>query len=126
MISLADSIRQARSQAIASAVGAGATLTIYDGTRPGTGAAVTDQSALVTFSLTGATTTAGVLTFDPLGQAMATAAGTASWARIADDAGFLMDLDVTAAGSGGDIELSSVAMLAGALVAVTAAKITEP
>lgn len=126
MISLADSIRKARSQAIASAIGVGATLTIYDGTRPATGAAITNQNALVAFGLTGATTTAAVLTFDPLGQSMATAAGTASWARIADDNGFVMDLGVTENGSGGDIELSTTATLAGALISVTKAKIVEP
>lgn len=125
MINLSNALRDARSQAIAAAFGANAGLTIYDGTRPAPGAALTDQVALVILELAGATSTGGVLTFDPIPEAMAQNNGTATWARITSGA-FVADLGVFASGSGGDIELSNVNILAGALIQVTAAQISEP
>lgn len=125
MINLSSALRDARSQAIAGAIGADAVLTIYDGTRPAPGAAVTDQVALVILELDGATSDAGVLTFAPIPEAMAQANGTATWARITSGA-FVMDLGVLASGGGGDIELSNVNILEGALIQVTAAQISEP
>lgn len=129
MIALADALRTARSQAIADALVNGGALTVYDGSRPASGAAVTTQAALVVLviSAPAGTVDDGALTFAPIDEAMATASGTATWARITDDAGaYVMDLDVTVPDEGGDVELTTVAVVAGGLIEVTAAVIQEP
>lgn len=129
MITLADAIRTARSRAIADALNTGAEITLYSGTRPASGAAVTAQTALVVMPLPepAATVEAGVLVFEAIAEAMAQESGTATWARTTDSVGgYVMDLDVSATEGGGDIELSSTNIIKGGLVRITAGTIREP
>ena len=127
---LLSTLRDSRLQIISDAIDAGATggtLKIYDGVRPATGGAVTTLLATLTFDVTSASTiTAGVLTFDTItDDSSADATGTASWARCADsDTTFVCDLSVGATGSGEDIELDSVSIVAGTTVSVTSGTIT--
>jgi len=131
---MATALRNARLQEIADAIdgGAGAgTLKIYDGTRPATGAAITTETlgATLTFSdPSAATIAAGLLTFAAITEdASADANITASWARVADSTGaFVCDLDVGATGSGADIEITNVNIIAGEPVSTTGTQtITE-
>jgi hypothetical protein len=114
--------------AIDAATGAG-TGKLYSGTRPATGAAVTTQTLLatLTFSTTSGTVSNGVLTFSAItADSSADADGTATWARIADgDGNFVADLSVGATGSGADIILNNVNIVAGGEVSISSASITE-
>lgn len=131
-IGYATALRTTRITAVLTAIdyatGAG-TLKIYSGTRPATGAAVTTQTLLatLTFSSTSGTVSNGVLTFSAITKdSSADADGTATWARIQDgDAAFVADLDVGATGSGKDIILNNVNIVAGGEVSISSASITE-
>lgn len=111
--------------------GAGAgTLKIYDGTIPATAdTAVGAQNLLATLTFSdpafGAASngvaTASAITSDTA----ADATGTASWARWADSNGVTV-LDCTVGTSGDDINLNTVAIVAGATVSVTALTYTQP
>lgn len=130
-LGMAVTLRNARLQDIIDAIDAGAAggkLKIYNGSRPATGGAATTLLGTLTFSTTSAPAPAGgVLTFDPITpDTSADATGTATWARITDsDDNFVMDLNVGATGSGADIELSTTSIVAGGVISVTSATITE-
>ncbi|PLX93465.1 MAG: hypothetical protein C0621_07470 [Desulfuromonas sp.] len=106
--------------------GAAGVLELYTGARPATGAAITDQTLLgtLTFSYPCGEVVDGVLTFDAITQdAEADADGEAAWGRIKTSAdAFVMDLDVTDTGGGGDIELNDATISAGGPIAVTGTK----
>lgn len=132
-IGMDTTLRNARLDEITAAIDAGSgagTLKIYDGTRPGTGAAITTQTLLgtLTFSDPSAgAASAGVLTFNAITQdSAADATGTATWARILDsDSNFVMDVSVGATGSGEDIELNTTSIIVGGPITVSSATITE-
>lgn len=131
-IGYATSMRTTRITAVVTAIDAGSaagTLKLYSGTRPATGAAVTTQTLLatLTFSDPCGTVSNGVLTFSAItADTSADADGTATWARIADSDGtFVADLDVGATGSGKDIILNNVNIVAGGEVSISSASITE-
>lgn len=128
----ATTLRTARANEIVAAIDAGTgdgKLTIYDGTQPATGAAVTTQNILSEHTMTDpcGSVTSGVLTFSAISDdTSANNGGTASWARITDsDDTFVMDTDVTATGGGGGIELDATTITAGGKVSVTGGTITE-
>lgn len=132
-MSLAESLRNARLDLIATAIDAGAgagTLKFYNGDRPATGGAITTQTLLatVTFSdpCVASGATGGVLTFSALTGANAVADGLATWARAADsDSGFVADFDVSATGGGGDITLNTNTLITGGPVSVTSATLSD-
>lgn len=105
--------------------GAGAgTLTLYSGTRPATGGAVTTEVATLTFSdpafpaASGGSVSASAITDD----ASATG-GTATWFRVADSTGAaVMDGDVGT--SGADLNLNSTTIAAASTVSVSSFTIT--
>jgi hypothetical protein len=111
---------------------AGGTIKIYDGTIP------TDANTAVSTQTLLATLTFSATAFGASSSGVATAAsitsdssaddtGTASWARIADsDANTIMDVDVTATGGGGTIELNTTSITSGGEVAITAFTVTMP
>lgn len=105
----------------------GATIKIFDGTRPATGGAITSQvllavltmSATAFLAATGGTMTANAIT----GDTSADNTGTASWFRIEDsNVAFVTDGDVGTAGS--DLNLNSVAITAGVQVDITSMVLT--
>lgn len=128
-IGMVATLRNARLDAITTKIDAGAAagkLRIYDGVRPATGGAATTLLAELTFSDPSAPGAAlGVLTFSAITQdAAADATGTATWARVVDsDGNVVMDLSVSTAGA--DLNLNTTSIVAGAVVSVTSAVITE-
>lgn len=100
-------------------------LRIYDGARPATGGAVTTLLAELDMSDPSfAAAAAGVLTANAItDEASAPASGTATWFRLVDDSGTaVIDGDVGTAGA--DLNLNTVAIVAGLSVAVTSMVIT--
>jgi len=131
-IGYATALRTTRITAVLTAIDAGSgagTCKLYSGTRPATGSAVTTQTLLATLTFTdpAGTVSNGVLSFSAItADTSADADGTATWARIADsDANFVADLSVGATGSGADIILNNVNIVAGGEVSITSASITE-
>lgn len=128
-LGMATTLRNARLDAINTAINAGAgagTLKIYNGSRPATGGTATTLLATLTFSDPAApAAAAGVLTFSAItSDSSADATGTATWARIADSTGtFVCDCSVGTSGT--DIVLNTDAIVAGAAVSVTSATLTE-
>ena len=132
MIELSVAVRNARLSAIAGALdGAEASglLRIYTGPRPGMSDTLADQLLLAesrlpkpcTASLTG-----GVLTFAPIPRALCRRSGTAAWARLRDgDERPVMDIDAGLPGSGAELELQRLDLLAGAAIDVTLAELAE-
>lgn len=136
MMTLAVSLRNARLQAVADAIDAGTepgTLTLYTGPRPGNGAAVDGQIALVEIPCPrpfAASVENGVLEGAAFEEVMATAQGDAVWGRYRDgDGEFVADADVGELDAEGaptsDINLPSAMIFAGMLVRVTAATLAE-
>ena len=118
--------------------GAGAgKIRVYGGTQPAGGPdeAVGAQTLLAELALSdpafgnavdaapGGRATANAITDD----ASADATGTATWFRALDSNNVaIIDGDVTATGGGGDLELNSVAISAGAQVSITSWTVTAP
>lgn len=115
-------LRNAQLDEITLEVDAGAaagTLTLYDGTRPATGGAVTTEVATLTFSdpafpaAGSGTVAASAITSDTNATG-----GTATWFRVADsDGNFVMDGDVGTSGS--DLNLNTTVIAAGSTVSVS-------
>ena len=136
-IGYVETVRNARLEVVRDAVDAGSgagKLLLYDGTRPATGAAVTTQTLLVSFTLadpcmTGITGGVGTWDLDPDITATAetfTGTKTATWARWVDsDDAAVCDGAVGEAGSGADVIVSDTDLVAGQAVKATAGILTE-
>jgi hypothetical protein len=111
--------------AITTAAGGSALLSIYSGTRPATGGTATTLLAQLTCNATFApSASGGVLTLNSITTNNAAAGGTASWFRITDSSStFCLDGDVGTSGS--DLNLSTTTIVSGQPVAVTSMVITE-
>jgi len=122
------SIRNAQADAITTRAGASSLLRVYDGTRPATAAAITTQVLLA--ELTGAAAFAprprwGWLTANAITQdSSANATGTASWFRHVQSNGTSFVQDGSVGVSGADLNLNTVSIVAGGVVAVTSCVIT--
>lgn len=119
-------IRNAMLDAITSAAGGSALLSIYDGTRPATGGTATTLLAQLTCNATFApAASGGVLTLNSITQdSSANATGTATWFRITTSGGtFILDGNVGTSGS--DLNLTSTSIVSGQAVSVTSFVITE-
>ena len=118
-------LRNARLDAITSAIGASGFLRIYDGTRPASGGTATTLLAQLTLSATFAPgASLGTLTASAIGSdASADATGTATWARLVTNGGaFVADMGVGT--SGQEVTLNTVSIVAGGTVACTSLVIT--
>lgn len=133
-IGLDATIRNNRLTVIKDAVDAGSgagKFLFYDSPRPDTGAAITTQTLLASIALNDpcGTVSAGVLTFDvdPVpSDSSANDTGDAVWARIVTSAdAFVADLSVGTTGSGADIIMNTVGIIAGLPVSIVSASITE-
>ncbi len=119
-------VRNARLDAITSAAGGSALLSIYDGSRPATGGAATTLLAQLTCNATFApAASGGVLTLNSITQdSSANATGTATWFRITTSgATFVLDGNVGTSGS--DLNLTTTSIVSGQPVSVTSFVITE-
>lgn len=107
----------------------GATLGIYDGTRPADAdTAITTQTLLAEFTLPNpaGSVTDGVFTGDAITEVTVSNTGTAAWARAIDSAdAVIADLEVGTTGSGSAIEINSVSLVTGSDIGITSFVITE-
>lgn len=128
-LEFADTLANARALAITTARDAAVTagkIRIYDGVRPAKGGTATTLLAELTFSdPSAAAAVAGVLTANAItGDASADNTGTATWFRELDgDNVFVIDGDVGTSGS--DLNLNTVAIVAGLPVNITSYVNTE-
>jgi hypothetical protein len=97
-VAFSTTLRNARNDAITTAAGGSALLSIYNGSRPATGGTATTLLAQLTCNATFApASSGGVLTLNSITQNNAAASGTATWARITTSGGtFVADMDVGA------------------------------
>jgi hypothetical protein len=120
------SLRNARADAITTAVGNAALIRIYDGSRPSTGGTATTLLA----ELTGGTPFAagasgGVLTAGSITQdSSANATGTASWFRVATSGGTAI-IDGNCGTSGSDLNLTTLSIVATQPVSISSFVLTE-
>lgn len=118
-------LRNAKLDAITTAIGNAGLLRIYDGTRPATGGTATTLLAELTLgSPFAAGAASGVLTANSItADSSANATGTATWARIVTSGGtFVMDLGVGT--SGQEVTVPTTSIVAGATVSCTSLVIT--
>lgn len=127
-LGMSTTLRNARLDAITTAVGSAGKLAIYDGTRPATGGTVTNKLAEFTLGSPFASAAAGGGPLSPTlpSNVSALLSGTATWFRITTSGGtFVADGSATATGVGGDLQLNSAAISSGATVSITGFTITE-
>jgi hypothetical protein len=119
-------LRNARQDAITTAIGTSGLFRIYDGSRPASGGTATTLLAELALSSTAAgAASGGVLTFSAITQdASANATGTATWFRIVTSGGtFVVDGSVSTSGS--DLNLTTTSIVATQPVSITSCVITE-
>ncbi len=134
VINIATTLRNAQVNAARDAIDGGSgpgTIQIRTGAMPATpqDAATGTLLGTLTFSdpsfpaASGGTASANAITQD----SAADATGTATWARLLDSAGTaVMDVDVTATGGGGAIQLNNTSIVAGGPIILTSMSITAP
>jgi hypothetical protein len=118
-------IRNARLDAVATAVGASGLLRFYDGSRPATGGTATTLLAELTCNATFApSASGGTLTLNAItSDTAANATGTATWFRVVTSGGtFCIDGNVGTSGS--DLNMNTTSFVLNAAVAVTSFTIT--
>lgn len=132
MITLAVGIRNTRLAAIANALDAansGGLVRIYSEPRPMPGEELIGQVLLAEIHLPkpcALEIIGGMLTFAPVGETLCARSGTAAWARFADgDGRLVVDMDVGLPGSGAEVELSDLHLLAGGTITVNLAELRE-
>lgn len=129
-LALTTALRNAHLDAIATAIDAGAgagVIKIFAGVRPASGGAETTLLGTCTFSDPCAPAAAGgVLTFSAITEdSAADADGTATWARAEDSVGtWVMDMDVSESGGGGEIILNTVTIVTGGPIRIDSASLT--
>jgi hypothetical protein len=105
---------------------AGGKLSLYSGTKPAAGGAVTTLLAQFTLANPAGTVTNGVLTFTDPSNVTVSANGTATWARITDSGNaFVGDFTVSKVGGSGEIRLTENVLTTGMTLDVTSLTITE-
>lgn len=119
-------LRNARQDAITTAIGTSGLFRIYDGTRPASGGTATTLLAELPLSATAAAaSSSGVLTFNAITtDASANASGTATWFRMVTSGGtFVIDGNVGTSGS--DLNLTSTTIVSTQPVSISSCVITE-
>jgi hypothetical protein len=119
-------LRNARQDAITTAIGASGLFRIYDGSRPASGGTATTLLAELALSATAAgASSGGVLTFNSITQdSSANATGTATWFRIVTSGGTFV-IDGSVGTSGSDLNLTTTSIVATQPVSITSCVITE-
>lgn len=127
-ITTSAAVAQAAATAVASTIGAGATIEIRSGSKPATPETTASGTLLATVNVSGSfTATGGTLTSaDPAAVTVA-ATGTAGYFRVKASGGTAhIDGTVTATGGGGDMQLATVALSAGATLDLGVPSFTVP
>lgn len=119
-------LRNAKQNAITTAVGGSALLRIYSGTRPATGGTATTLLAELTCNATFApAASGGVLTLNAITQdSSADSTGTATWFRILTS-GAVAQIDGNVGTSGSDLNLTTTSIVATQPVSISSFTITE-
>lgn len=129
-IKLAVATRNARLQALIDALGASAQIRIFSGSRPADVASAETGTLLAQLTggspfapaASGGTASANAITQD----SSADATGTAAWARLRTSGGTaICDIDVTATGGGGELQLVTTSIVAGQPVQISSFALTE-
>ncbi len=118
-------LRNAQMDAITSTVGNGGKLVIYAGTRPATGGAA--GTVLATFTMGtpfASASSGGVLTVTLPADVVATATGTAAWARLFKSDGTTIVMDLGVGTSGQEVTINSTSITSGITCSVTGFVIT--
>lgn len=125
-ISYSTTLRNARMDAIPTAIGASGLFRIYDGTKPAPGGTSTTLLAELPLSTTSApAASGGVLTFNAITtDSSANATGTATWFRIVTSGGTYV-IDGTAGTSGTDLILTTAAIVATQPVSISSCVLSE-
>lgn len=129
MPSYATSLRNARADSITTEVGSAGVLRIYDGTPPASvGAALSGNTLLaelVMGSPMAPAASGGVLTLNAISNdSSANATGTATFCRLFTSGG-TAKVQGTVGTSGAFLNMNTVSFVAGAVVSITSATITE-
>lgn len=112
-------------------VGAG-TIKVYSGTQPATAnTGLSGNTLLATFTLDDpafGSASSGVITLGGTPRTTTgAAAGTAVWARCADNSGdTVFDCDVSGTGGGGTIQLNTTTVSVGVNLSITSGSVTMP
>lgn len=119
-------LRNAKLDAITTALGGSALLRIYDGSRPSTGGTATTLLAELTCNATFApSASGGVLTLNAITQdSSANATGTATWFRLLTS-GASAQIDGNVGTSGSDLNLTTTSITATQPVSVSSFTITD-
>ena len=119
-------LRNARLDAITTAIGNAGKLKLYNGSQPTTGgAATTLLGTLVLGSPPAPTSVSGTLTFTAIADVTAVASSTATWGRFTNAADTQV-ADCTVGTSGTDVIIAGTSTItSGQTISVTAATITE-
>lgn len=119
-------LRNAKLNAITTALGGSALLRIYSGTRPATGGTATTLLAELTCNATFApAASGGVLTLNAITQdSSADSTGTATWFRLLTS-GASAQIDGNVGTSGSDLNLTTTSIVATQPVSVTSFTITD-
>lgn len=120
-------INGARLTALNSAIGAGAKLRIYSGSRPASVDTAISAQVLLAELVCGnpfGTANNATLTAGAIANATAVATGTATWSRLFKADGTTACVDSDVAASGADLNLSSTSINSGQTVAVSSYVIT--
>ena len=134
ILRLSTTARNAAADAIRTLIDADAgpgLIKIYSGTmaaNPQTAPAGTLLATLTFSDPAAPSASTGVLTFSAITEdSSADATNTATWARITDNSGdAVFDVDVTATGGGGTIEINTTSIVSGGPVRITSFTFTVP
>lgn len=124
-VAYSTTLRNARLDAVTSAVGNAGKLRIYDGSRPASGGAATNLLAEFTLGspFAGAASSGGPLSVTLPSNVNASASGTATWFRVVTSGGtFVIDGSVSTSGS--DLNLVTTSITSGQPVSITSWTIT--
>lgn len=121
-------VRNARLDAVTTAVGSSGLLRIYDGSRPASAnVAVSSQTLLAQLALSSTFAPAaasGVLTANAITEdSSANATGTATWARVTTSGGTAV-VDLSVATSGAEVTINTTSIVSGRVVQCSSLVIT--
>ena len=120
-------LKNARLNAITTAIGTSGLLIVYSGTQPATpDTALSGNTVLATLSLSSTFApgaSGGVLTASTITSATAGNTGTATWASLTTSGGTRI-VDMSVGTSGADLNLATVGITSGTTIAVSSLTIT--
>lgn len=127
-ISITAAASQSMGAALATAIGSGALIRIYAGSKPATPETAPSTTLLCTVTISGSfTSTGGVLTAADPASASPAASGTAGYFRLLTSGSTaILDGTVTASGGGGDMQLGSTTITVGVPVDLGVPSFTMP